>query len=58
MSAEEDSNVSVEGLAAVINSRLVAEARIARAIAFGWLCGGAAVAGNVHLLNDREIRGI
>jgi hypothetical protein len=44
MSAEEEGNVNVEGLAAIINSRLVAEGRIARAIAFSWLCGGAAVA--------------
>jgi hypothetical protein len=44
MSAEEEGNVNVEGLAAMINSRLVAEGRIARAIAFSWLCGGAAVA--------------
>jgi hypothetical protein len=34
----------VESFAAVINSRLGAEARIARAIGFGWLCGGWAIA--------------
>ena len=27
-----------------INSRLAAEARVAKAIAFGWLCGGTAIA--------------
>jgi hypothetical protein len=32
------------GFAATINSRLAAEARLARAIGFGWLCGGAAIA--------------
>jgi hypothetical protein len=32
----------VAGFAAVINSRLAAESRIARAVAFGWLCGGVA----------------
>jgi hypothetical protein len=42
-SAEQD-NTSVEGLAAVINARLVAQGRIARAVAFSWLCGGAAIA--------------
>jgi len=36
--------MNVGGLAAVINSRLAAEARISRAIAFSWLCGGAAIA--------------
>jgi hypothetical protein len=34
----------VETFAAVINSRLDAEARISKAIAFGWLCGGWAIA--------------
>jgi hypothetical protein len=37
-------NPDVGGLAAVINSRLAAEAHVAKAIAFGWLCGGTAVA--------------
>ena len=32
------------GLVAVVNSRLAAKARLARAISFGWLCGGVAVA--------------
>jgi hypothetical protein len=44
VSTEEDKNISVDGLAAIINARLVAEGRIARAIAFSWLCGGVAVA--------------
>jgi hypothetical protein len=42
--SESAENVDVAGLAAVINSRLAAEARVARAIAFGWLCGGTAIA--------------
>src|SRR5262249_12562855 len=37
-------NIDVAGFAAVINSRLAAEARVARAIAFGWLCAGTAIA--------------
>jgi hypothetical protein len=44
MSTEGEGNISVEGLAAIINARLVSEGRIARAIAFCWLCGGAAIA--------------
>jgi hypothetical protein len=42
-SAEQD-NINVGSLAAVINARLVAQGQIARAVAFSWLCGGAAVA--------------
>jgi hypothetical protein len=39
-----DSNENeIRGLAAVINSRLVAESRFARAISFSWLCAGAAI---------------
>src|SRR5260370_23646812 len=34
----------VESFAAVINSRLAAEARISKARAFGWICGGWAIA--------------
>jgi hypothetical protein len=41
---ENDQNTDVAGLAAVINSRLAAEARMAQAIGFGWLCGGTAIA--------------
>jgi hypothetical protein len=37
-------NFDIGSFAAVINSRLAAEARIERAIAFGWLCGGYAIA--------------
>jgi hypothetical protein len=44
MNTDDEGNIDVGGLAAVINSRLAAEGRIARAIAFGWLCGGAAIA--------------
>src|SRR5690348_13690721 len=38
-----EENMSLGGLAAIINSRLAAEARISRAIGFGWACGGLAV---------------
>ncbi|MGY3032726.1 putative cupredoxin-like copper-binding protein [Bradyrhizobium sp. USDA 4354] len=34
----------VGGFASVINSRLAAEAKIAKAIGFGWFCGGWAIA--------------
>jgi hypothetical protein len=34
----------IGGFAAVVNSRLGAEASIARAISFGWFCGGLAIA--------------
>jgi hypothetical protein len=44
MSADDEGNINVEGLAAIINSRLAAEARTSRAIGFSWLCGGAAIA--------------
>jgi hypothetical protein len=44
MSLETDKRIDVAGLAAVINSRLAAEARVAKAISFGWLCGGVAIA--------------
>ena len=37
-------NIDVSGLAAVINARLSADARITKAIAFAWLAGGAAIA--------------
>jgi hypothetical protein len=40
----QDDYSDVEGFAAVINSRLAAEARISKAVAFGWLCGGWAIA--------------
>jgi hypothetical protein len=33
-------NMDIAGLAAVINSRLGAEARVAKTIGFAWLCGG------------------
>jgi hypothetical protein len=44
MSLQSDERVDVTGLAAVINSRLASQARVAKAISFGWLCGGVAVA--------------
>jgi hypothetical protein len=36
--------IDVETFAAVINSRLAAQARISKAMAFGWLCAGWAIA--------------
>ena len=44
MTVDNAEKLDVGGLASVINSRLAAEARIAKAIAFGWLCGGTAIA--------------
>jgi hypothetical protein len=32
------------GFAAIIDSRLAADARMSKAVAFGWLCGGGAIA--------------
>ncbi len=43
MSSDGD-QFDVRGFAATISSRLNAEARIARAVGFGWLCGGYAIA--------------
>lgn len=39
-----DQNIDVSGLAAIINSRLATNARVSRAIGFGWICGGLAIA--------------
>jgi hypothetical protein len=39
-----DGENQIQGIAAVINSRLTAESRIARAKSFGWICAGAAIA--------------
>ena len=44
MTVDNDEKLDVGGVAALINSRLAAEAHIAKAIAFGWLCGGTAIA--------------
>jgi hypothetical protein len=43
MTSAIEQHIDVSGFAAVINSRLSAEARIARAIGFAWLSGGAAI---------------
>jgi hypothetical protein len=40
----EEGNESLVTFAATLNSRVEAEARIKKAIAFGWLCGGCAIA--------------
>src|SRR6516165_4429294 len=44
MTTEVDENIDLRGFAAVINARLATEARLAKAIGFGWLCGGGAIA--------------
>jgi hypothetical protein len=43
MSVDNHKNTEFGGLAALINLRLAAEARVAKAKAFGWLCGGSAI---------------
>jgi hypothetical protein len=40
----EDGNESLATFAATLNSRIGAEARLQKALAFGWLCGGYAIA--------------
>jgi hypothetical protein len=40
----EDGNESLVAFAETLNSRVAADARIRKAVAFGWLCGGCAVA--------------
>jgi hypothetical protein len=40
----EEGNESLATFAATLNSRIGAEARIKKALAFGWLCGGCAIA--------------
>ena len=42
MNSEND--FEIDAFAAMINGRLAGEARIARAVAIGWLCGGYAIA--------------
>jgi hypothetical protein len=44
MTTDSDENVDLRGFAAVISGRLATEARLAKAISFGWLCGGGAIA--------------
>lgn len=44
MNTDPDTNLDLGGFGAVINSRLAADARVAKAVAFGWLCGGTAIA--------------
>jgi hypothetical protein len=41
---QESEYEGLEGFGAVINSRLAAEARVTRAVGFGWLCAGSAIA--------------
>jgi hypothetical protein len=40
----EGGNESLETFAATLNSRVAADARVRKALAFGWLCGGCAIA--------------
>lgn len=44
MSSDDTYNIDSRGLAAAINARLASEGRIAKAAAFGWSCGGVAIA--------------
>jgi hypothetical protein len=44
MTTRFDEQADVSSLAAMINARLAAEARIARAAAFVWVCAGVAIA--------------
>jgi hypothetical protein len=45
MTASDNSTgAEVRGFAAIINSRLLAEARVARAMSFAWICAGATIA--------------
>jgi hypothetical protein len=44
MTADDPKNIDLRGFAAIINSRLAVEAQIAKAMGFGWLCGGVAIA--------------
>ena len=44
MSSNSNDKTSIAGFAATINSRLGAEARVAKAKAFGWCCAGAGIA--------------
>jgi hypothetical protein len=41
---DDHENIDIGGLAALINSRLGAEARVAKTIGFAWLCGGTGIA--------------
>jgi hypothetical protein len=43
MISDTGKNLDIGGIAAVVNSRLVAESRIAGALSFAWICGGAAI---------------
>jgi hypothetical protein len=43
MSGENRENFDVAGIAAIINSRMAAEGRVAKAVGFGWLCGGVSI---------------
>jgi hypothetical protein len=42
LDSDHDNN-EIRGFAAAINSRLLAESRVANPISFGWLCAGAAI---------------
>src|ERR1700730_10746457 len=42
--SNDETNSDIGSFAAILNSRLAAEARIERAMAVGWLCGGYAIA--------------
>jgi hypothetical protein len=44
MSSDSTKLIDLGGFAATLNSRLAAEARLSKAIAFGWMCGGVGIA--------------
>jgi hypothetical protein len=44
MTADDSTKNDVRGFAAMINSRLLAEARVARAMSFAWVCAGGTIA--------------
>jgi hypothetical protein len=44
MTVDDSTENDVRGFAAMINSRLLAEARVARAMSFAWVCTGGAIA--------------
>ncbi len=44
MSLQDHRIADVNGFAAMLNARLAAKSRIARAMGFGWVCGGLAIA--------------
>ena len=44
MSSDTQEHAALSGFVATLNSRLGSQARVSKAIAFAWLCGGGAIA--------------